>query len=60
MDEAEYCDRVALMYRSRIVALDSPDRLKRQAADNDCPDPTMEEAFIKLIEAADIPQRQAA
>jgi len=60
MDEAEYCDRVALMFRSRIVALDSPDRLKQMAATDTCPDPTMEEAFIALIEAADIPERRAA
>jgi ABC-2 type transport system ATP-binding protein len=27
MDEAEYCHRLALMYRGRIIALDEPDRL---------------------------------
>jgi len=60
MDEAEYCDRVALMFRSRIIALDSPDRLKQQAAGVDCADPTMEDAFVRLIEAAHIPDRQVA
>jgi ABC-2 type transport system ATP-binding protein len=60
MDEAEYCDRVALMYRSKIVALDSPDKLKQRAATDGHPDPTMEDAFIALIEAADIPERRAA
>ena len=60
MDEAEYCDRVALMYRAKIVALDSPDRLKQQAASEAHSDPTMEEAFIALIEAAGIPERRAA
>ena len=29
MDEAEYCNRVALMYGGRIIALGSPDELKR-------------------------------
>jgi ABC-2 type transport system ATP-binding protein len=29
MDEAEYCDRVALMYRGKIIALGAPDELKR-------------------------------
>ena len=24
MDEAEYCDRVALMYRAKVIALDTP------------------------------------
>ena len=28
MDEAEYCHRLALMYRGRIIALDSPEALK--------------------------------
>jgi drug efflux transport system ATP-binding protein len=29
MDEAEYCDRVALMYRGKIIALGAPAELKR-------------------------------
>lgn len=53
MDEAEYCDRVALMYQSRVIALDTPDALKKQVASSERPDPSMEEAFIRLIEAAD-------
>jgi ABC-2 type transport system ATP-binding protein len=60
MDEAEYCDRVALMYRAKIIALDAPERLKQKAATTDRPDPTMEQAFIALIEAANIPERRAA
>jgi ABC-2 type transport system ATP-binding protein len=53
MDEAEYCDRVALMYHARIIALDSPDGLKARAASPSQPDPTMEEAFIRLVEMSD-------
>jgi ABC-2 type transport system ATP-binding protein len=30
MDEAEYCDRLALMYRGRMIALGSPMELKQQ------------------------------
>jgi ABC-2 type transport system ATP-binding protein len=52
MDEAEYCDRVAVLYRSRLIALDTPDTLKRNAANTDCPNPTMEDAFIHLIETS--------
>lgn len=55
MDEAEYCDRVALMYRARLIALDSPDELKARAVSDETPDPTMEDAFIALVEAADVP-----
>ena len=54
MDEAEYCDRVAMLYRARLIALDTPDALKRGAATGDNPDPTMEDAFIHLVESADL------
>lgn len=53
MDEAEYCDHVALMYRSKLIALDTPDALKQQVARPDIPEPTMEDAFIGLIERFD-------
>ena len=53
MDEAEYCDRVALMYQARVIAMDTPDVLKTQAQRPDTPLPTMEETFIRLIEAHD-------
>ena len=60
MDEAEYCDRVALMYRSNLIALDSPDALKAQVASADLPDPTMEDAFVQLIQREDAQQAAAA
>jgi ABC-2 type transport system ATP-binding protein len=53
MDEAEYCDRVAMMYRGRLIALDSPDELKAQAVTDTVADPTMEQAFIELIHRDD-------
>ena len=53
MDEAEYCDRVAMLYRARLIALDTPDALKRSAVSDLRPDPTMEDAFIHLVEAED-------
>ena len=54
MDEAEYCDRVAMLYRARLIALDTPDALKRGAVNDLRPDPTMEDAFIHLVEAEDL------
>ncbi|MBX3694314.1 MAG: ABC transporter ATP-binding protein [Steroidobacteraceae bacterium] len=54
MDEAEYCDRVAMLYRARLIALDTPDALKRGAAAPPLADPTMEDAFIHLVESADL------
>ena len=60
MDEAEYCDRVAMLYRARLIALDTPDALKRGAAGDGNPDPTMEDAFIHLVESADLAGEEAA
>lgn len=54
MDEAEYCDRVAMLYRAKLIALDTPDALKSSAATDARLDPTMEDAFIHLIESADL------
>ena len=50
MEEAEYCDRVALVNRSQLIALDTPDQLKAMVASEALPEPTMEQAFINLIE----------
>jgi ABC-2 type transport system ATP-binding protein len=60
MDEAEYCDRVALMYQGKVIALDPPDNLKARAATQANPEPTMEDAFVSLVEAADVGAREAA
>jgi len=35
MDEAEYCHRLALMYRGRIIALGAPEALKAQLVSSD-------------------------
>ncbi|KPL69279.1 multidrug ABC transporter ATP-binding protein [Erythrobacter sp. SG61-1L] len=55
MDEAEYCDDVSLIYRARQIATGTPDSLKAKAAElTGTADPTMEDAFIALIEASDL------
>lgn len=53
MEEAEYCDRISLIYRARLVAEGSPEALKNAVRGGDLPDPTMEDAFIRLIERSD-------
>ncbi|KSV63054.1 multidrug ABC transporter ATP-binding protein [Sinorhizobium sp. GL2] len=58
MDEAEYCDRISLIYRGRSIALGSPDELKAQVASPELPDPTMEDAFIALVQASE--EKEAA
>jgi ABC-2 type transport system ATP-binding protein len=50
MDEAEYCDRIALVFRGRIIASGTPDELKDQAATFGDREPSMEDAFISLVQ----------
>ena len=50
MEEAEYCDRIGLIWSGRKIAEGSPDELKASVATPDNGEPTMEEAFIALIE----------
>jgi len=60
MDEAEYCDRIGLVYRGRMIAVGPPDELKLGAASAEMPDPTMEQAFIALVERSGQAGLQAA
>lgn len=53
MDEAEYCDRIALVYGGKVIASGTPDDLKASVASDELVDPTMEDAFITLIERDD-------
>jgi ABC-2 type transport system ATP-binding protein len=49
MDEAEYCDRIGLIYQSKLIKVGTPDELKEAAKTANNPSPTMEDAFIQLI-----------
>jgi len=51
MEEAEYCDRLAIMAAGKILALGSPLEIKAKARSADRPEPTLEDAFIALIES---------
>ena len=53
LDEAEYCDRLGIVYRGQLIALGSADELKARARGPQLPDPTLDDAFIGLIEAYD-------
>jgi len=48
MDEAEYCHRIALLYKGKAIAMDSPHVLKQQMGVK-----SMEEVFISAIEQED-------
>jgi ABC-2 type transport system ATP-binding protein len=60
MDEAEYCDRLAMIYRGELVAIGTPDELKVRYMSSDilnleCPDP-----FGMLQEVKGIPEIKEA
>ncbi len=42
MDEAEYCDRIALIYKGQAIQTGSPMQIKKQSE-------TMEDAFVRTI-----------
>ncbi len=53
MEEAEYCDRIALIYEGKVIQMDTPDNLKVLAKTEQNTNPTLEDAFIHLIEEYD-------
>ena len=59
MEEAEYCDRLVIMARGQVLAAGDPQELKKDAATPEQPNPTMEDAFINLIEQFDRLQEAA-
>jgi ABC-2 type transport system ATP-binding protein len=50
MEEAEYCDRLAIMAEGEILAIGTPEEIKKRERTAEQPEPTMEDAFIALIE----------
>ena len=51
MDEANYCDRLVIMAEGEVLAKGTPADMKARFRSEEHPDPTMEDAFIGLIEA---------
>jgi ABC-2 type transport system ATP-binding protein len=56
MQEAEYCDRVAIMDSGKILAQGSPAQLRELARIPANPDPSMDDAFIAVVEHARKPR----
>ena len=55
MEEAEFCDRLVIMAQGRVLVTGEPEAIKTEARTSVRPDPTMEDAFIAVIEAAAAP-----
>jgi len=52
MEEAEYCDRVVIMDAGRVLAEGTPAEVRRRAYHEGEREPTMEDAFIAIVEEA--------
>jgi ABC-2 type transport system ATP-binding protein len=50
MEEANFCDRLAIMAEGAVLAEGTPREMRDRARTAERPDPTMEDAFIQLIE----------
>ncbi len=53
MDEAENCDRIGLIYLGKMIHLSTPDEIKKLAKTKENQNPTLEDAFVKLIQEYD-------
>jgi ABC-2 type transport system ATP-binding protein len=54
MDEAEYCDKVAIIYKGLKIAEDSPQALKEGLRGEKFDDPTFQDVFATAIENHDL------
>jgi ABC-2 type transport system ATP-binding protein len=52
MQEAEYCDRVAIMDSGQVLSQGSPAEVRQRARTEALPEPSMEDAFIAVVEQA--------
>jgi ABC-2 type transport system ATP-binding protein len=52
MQEAEYCDRIAIMDAGEVLAQGPPGEIRRATATPEHPEPSMEDAFIAVVEQA--------
>jgi len=52
MEEAEYCDRIAIMDAGRVLAQGTPAEIRSHAHETAGREPTMEDAFIAVVEQA--------
>ena len=55
MEEANYCDRLVIMANGKVLAQGTPQQMKLLARTEQQPSPSMEDAFIHLIEQAEAP-----
>jgi ABC-2 type transport system ATP-binding protein len=59
MQEAEYCDRIAIMDGGEVLAQGTPGEIRALAPPGEGREPSMEDAFIAVVEAARRRERSA-
>jgi ABC-2 type transport system ATP-binding protein len=52
MEEAEYCDRAVILDSGKVLAQGTPAEIRRRGERPDRPRPTMEDAFIAIVDEA--------
>ena len=52
MEEAEYCDRIVIQDAGRVLALGTPRQVRAQGSTDGSAAADMEQAFIRIVEAA--------
>jgi len=52
MDEAEYCDQLAIISAGKMIATGTPAALRARVRTAALPEPTLEDAFIALVAAS--------
>ena len=52
MEEAEYCDRVVILDSGQLLARGTPAQIRGRAPARDDREPTMEDAFVAIVEEA--------
>ncbi|MCU7960804.1 MAG: ATP-binding cassette domain-containing protein [gamma proteobacterium symbiont of Bathyaustriella thionipta] len=60
MDEANYCDRLVIMAEGEVLAEGTPADMKARFRSTQQPDPSMEDAFIGLIDEHEKQRREQA
>jgi ABC-2 type transport system ATP-binding protein len=54
MDEAEYCDTVAIIYQGLKIAEDNPQKLKDIIRSEKLANPSFQDVFVDLIKRQDV------
>jgi ABC-2 type transport system ATP-binding protein len=55
MDEAENCDRIAIINRGKLLALATPGDLRADCATAEQPDPSLDDAFVQIVNRSEQP-----